>query len=102
MTPVVGRYLRDKKKTGQQRLHGGVLSGGPTGLSSGTFPLVTQFVVVLPQFGDKLSSLQLYLRVGGQVLRRRLFSDHSIGLDVQIPVDPENKNVFYSTVNHRR
>lgn len=75
---------------------GGVLSGGPTGLSSGTFPLVTQFVVVLPQFGDKLSSLQLYLRVGGQVLRRRLFSDHSIGLDVQIPVDPENKNLFFT------
>lgn len=65
-------------------------------MSSVTFPLVTQFVVVLPQFGDKLSSLQLYLRVGGQVLRRRLFSDHSIGLDVQIPVDPENKNSLFT------
>lgn len=56
-----------------------------------TFSLVAQFVVVLPQFGDQLSPLQLDLRVGGQVVGRRVFSDHSIGLDVQVPVDPENR-----------
>lgn len=60
----------------------------------GTFSLVTQFVVVLPQFGDQLSSLQLDLRVGGQVVSGRALSDDSVGLDVQIPVDPGNKTDF--------
>lgn len=52
-------------------------------------------MVVLPQFGDELSSLQLYLRVGGQVVGGRALSDHSIGLDVQIPVDTENKGGLF-------
>lgn len=56
----------------------------------GTFSLVAQFVVVLSKFGDQLSSLQLDLRVGGQVVGRGALSDHSIGLNVQIPVDTEN------------
>lgn len=56
----------------------------------GTFSLVAQFMVVLPQLGDELSSLQLNLGVGGQVVGGRALSDHSIGLNVQIPVDAEN------------
>lgn len=48
-------------------------------------------MVVLPQFGDQLRSLQLYLRVGGQMVGGKALSDHSISLDVQIPVDTENK-----------
>lgn len=56
-----------------------------------TLSLVAQFVVVLPQFGDQLRPLQLDLGVGGQVVGRRAFSDHGIGLDVQVPVDPENR-----------
>lgn len=52
-------------------------------------------MVVLPKFGDQLSSLQLYLRVGGQVVGRRVLSDHGIGLDVQIPVDTENKGCLF-------
>ncbi len=48
-------------------------------------------MIVLPQFGDQLSSLQLYLRMGGQVVGRRMLSDHSIGLDIQIPVNTANK-----------
>lgn len=56
-----------------------------------TFSLKTQLMVVLPQFCDKLSSLELNLWVGGQVVGRRLLSDHHIGLDVQIPVDPEDR-----------
>lgn len=58
----------------------------------GTFSLVAQFMVVLPKFGDQLSSLQLDLRVGRQVVGGGALSDHSIGLDVQIPVDTENNN----------
>jgi len=53
-----------------------------------TFPLVAQLMVVLPQFGDQLRSLHLDLWVGGQVTGRGTLSDHSIGLDVQIPIDP--------------
>lgn len=33
--------------------------------------------------------LQLYLRVGGQVVSRGVLSDHSVGLDVQVPVHTE-------------
>lgn len=47
-------------------------------------------MVVLPQLGDELSSLELDLGVGGQVVGRRVLSDHNIGLDVQVPVDPGN------------
>lgn len=47
-------------------------------------------MVVLPQFGDQLRSLQLDLGVGGQVVGGGALSDHSVGLDVQIPVDPED------------
>lgn len=57
---------------------------------NGTFSLVTQLVVVLPQFGDQLSSLQLDLRVGGQVVGWGALSDHSVRLNVQVPVDPKN------------
>lgn len=56
-----------------------------------TFSLVAQLMVVLPQLGDELRPLQLDLRVGGQVIGRASLSDHSIGLNVQIPVDPEPK-----------
>lgn len=48
-------------------------------------------MVVLPQFGDQLCPLQLYLRVGGQMVGGKALSDHSISLDIQIPVDSENK-----------
>lgn len=47
-------------------------------------------MVVLPQLGDELSSLELDLGVGGQEVGRRVLSDHNIGLDVQVPVDPVN------------
>lgn len=48
-------------------------------------------MVVLPQFCDELSSLELNLWVGGQVVAGGLLSDHNIGLDIQIPVDPEDR-----------
>lgn len=57
-------------------------------------------MVVLPQFGDQLSSLQLDLRVGGQVVGGRMLSDHSIGLDIQIPVDTENKVIWTELVKN--
>lgn len=56
-----------------------------------TFPLVAQLVVVLPQLGDQLRSLELDLGVGGQVVAGGgLLSDHGVGLHVQVPVNPEN------------
>lgn len=55
-----------------------------------TFPLMAQLVVVLPQLGDELRSLQLNLGVGGQVVGGGLLSDHSISLHIQVPVDPAN------------
>lgn len=60
-------------------------------------------MVVLPQFGDELSSLELNLWVGGQEVGRRLLSDHNIGLDVQIPVDPEDRRDSKQThISHGR
>lgn len=61
-----------------------------------TFSLVAQLMVVLPQLGDELRPLQLDLRVGGQVIGRGSLSDHSIGLNIQIPVDPEPKTTLGS------
>lgn len=58
-----------------------------------TFPLVAQLVVVLPQLGDQLRSLELDLGVGGQVVAGGgLLPDHGVGLHVQVPVNPENTN----------
>lgn len=59
-------------------------------------------MVMLPQFGDKLSSLELYLRVGGQVVGGGMLSDHSIGLNVQIPIDTENKGDCWSKQHQSR
>lgn len=59
-------------------------------MSDRTFSLVTQLVVMLPQFGDQLSTLQLDLWVGGQVVSGRMLLNHSVGLDVQVPVDTED------------
>ena len=64
----------------------------PDGQFLSTFSLVTQLVVVLSQLRDELSSLQLDFRMGGQVIGGGVLSDHSVGLDVQIPVDPEDDN----------
>lgn len=60
-------------------------------MSDCTFSLVTQLVVMLPQFGDQLSPLQLNLWVGGQVVSGRMLLNHSVGLDVQVPVDTEDR-----------
>lgn len=60
---------------------------------------MTQLVVVLPQFGDQLCSLQLDLGVGGQVIGGGSLSDHGIRLDVQIPVDPETTSTPKRSVN---
>lgn len=60
-------------------------------MSDRTFSLVTQLVVMLPQFGDQLSPLQLNFWVGGQVVSGRMLLNHSVGLDVQVPVDTEGR-----------
>lgn len=62
---------------------------------------MTQFVVVLPQFSDKLSSLQLNLRVGGQMVGWGVLSDYSIGLNIQIPVDTEIKKYVFKVPGGR-
>lgn len=62
-------------------------------MSDCTFSLVTQLMVMLPQFGDQLSPLQLDLWVGGQVVSGRMLLNHSVGLDVQVPVDTEDGGV---------
>lgn len=65
-------------------------------MSDCTFSLVTQLVVMLPQFGDQLSPLQLDLWVGGQVVSGRMLLNHSVGLDVQVPVDTEEGGLMQS------
>lgn len=56
-----------------------------------TLTLRAQLVVVLPQFSSELSSLQLDLRVWRQVVPRGSLADHSVGLNVQVPVHPETQ-----------
>lgn len=63
-----------------------------------TFSLVAQLKVVLPQLGDQLRSLQLYLWVWGQVVGGRALPDHCVSLDIQVPVDTENRSVWSAGV----
>lgn len=44
-------------------------------------------MIVLPQLGDQLGTLQLNLWVGGQVVGRWRLLDHSVSLHIQVPVD---------------
>lgn len=52
-----------------------------------TFSLVAELVIVLPQLGDQLGTLQLDLRVGGQVVGRGSLLDHGVSLHIQVPID---------------
>lgn len=47
-----------------------------------TFSLVAQLMIVLPQLGDQLSTLQLNLWMGRQVVGRRGFLDHGVSLHI--------------------
>lgn len=49
-------------------------------------------MVVLPQLGGELSSLQLDLRVWRQVFPRGSLTNHSVGLNVQVPVHSETQS----------
>lgn len=101
MTPGADQFLREtstrKVSQGEDTLIHGVLWGADT------FSLETQLMIVLPQFCDKLSSLELNLWVGWQVVAGGLLSDHNIGLDVQIPVDTEDMRDSKPSIsiNHR-
>lgn len=101
MTPGADQFLREtstrKVSQGEDTLTHGVLWGADT------FSLETQLMIVLPQFCDELSSLELNLWVGGQVVAGGLLSDHNIGLDVQIPVDTEDMRDSKPSmsINHR-
>lgn len=57
-----------------------------------TLTLRAQLVVVLPQFGGELRSLQLDLWVWREVVRWGSLSDHSVGLNVQVPVHSETQS----------
>lgn len=60
-------------------------------------------MVVLSKFGDQLSSLQLDLRMRRQMVGGGALSDHSIGLDVQIPVDTETSTINnFNIITSRR
>lgn len=52
-----------------------------------TFSLVAQFVIMLPQLGNQLGTLQLNLWVRRQVVGRQRFLYHGVSLHIQVPID---------------
>lgn len=61
---------------------------GAQGREVVTLSLLAQLPVMLPKLQDELGAEQLHLRMGRQHLRGPPVLDDSVGLDIQVPVQP--------------